>query len=123
MACRTVFSAKIKLLMMWRRHVAEAQAWLDRFGSHLEEAGLGQISEIFDADEPHDPRGCIAQAWSVSELLRLAKLVHNDRRTRPQPARKSLSSQAQWLKCWVSDFATCQDSGFINSFQIGKVFP
>jgi predicted glycogen debranching enzyme len=37
---------------------------------HLSEAGLGQISEIFDADPPHAPRGCIAQAWSVAELLR-----------------------------------------------------
>jgi len=37
--------------------------------------GWGQISEIFDADEPHNPRGCIAQAWSLAELLRLAKLV------------------------------------------------
>ena len=34
------------------------------------EAGLGHISEIFDGDEPHLPRGCIAQAWSVAEPLR-----------------------------------------------------
>jgi len=33
-------------------------------------AGLGNISEIFDGDPPHTPRGCIAQAWSVAELLR-----------------------------------------------------
>ena len=38
--------------------------------AHLIEAGLGQISEIFDADPPHLPRGCIAQAWSVAEVLR-----------------------------------------------------
>ncbi|HKD78547.1 MAG TPA: amylo-alpha-1,6-glucosidase [Candidatus Angelobacter sp.] len=37
---------------------------------HLSEAGLGQISEIFDADEPHLPQGCFAQAWSVAEILR-----------------------------------------------------
>ena len=37
---------------------------------HLTEAGLGQISEIFDADPPHHPRGCFAQAWSVAEILR-----------------------------------------------------
>jgi predicted glycogen debranching enzyme len=55
--------------------LGEAQSWLDRFSGHLQEACLGQISEIFDADEPHNPRGCIAQAWSVGELLRLAKLV------------------------------------------------
>jgi predicted glycogen debranching enzyme len=38
--------------------------------AHLSEAGLGQISEIFDADAPHASRGCFAQAWSVAELLR-----------------------------------------------------
>jgi glycogen debranching enzyme len=38
--------------------------------SHLTEAGLGQISEIFDGDAPHHPRGCFAQAWSVAEVLR-----------------------------------------------------
>jgi len=37
---------------------------------HLTEAGLGQISEIFDAAPPHHPRGCFAQAWSVAEILR-----------------------------------------------------
>ncbi|MEM2875029.1 MAG: amylo-alpha-1,6-glucosidase [Candidatus Hadarchaeales archaeon] len=39
-------------------------------GPHLREAGLGTISEIFDGDEPHHPRGCISQAWSVAEVLR-----------------------------------------------------
>lgn len=42
----------------------------DPFRRHLREAGLGQISEIFDADAPYTPRGCIAQAWSVGEVLR-----------------------------------------------------
>jgi predicted glycogen debranching enzyme len=37
---------------------------------HLEEAGIGTVSEIFDAEPPHSPRGCIAQAWSVAEILR-----------------------------------------------------
>ncbi len=40
---------------------------------HLEEAGVGQISEIFDADPPHTPRGCFAQAWSVAEVLRVVR--------------------------------------------------
>jgi glycogen debranching enzyme len=39
---------------------------------HLGEAGMGSISEIFDGEPPHAPRGCIAQAWSVSEVLRAA---------------------------------------------------
>jgi predicted glycogen debranching enzyme len=37
---------------------------------HLEEAGLGTVSEVFDGDPPHRPAGCFAQAWSVAELLR-----------------------------------------------------
>jgi predicted glycogen debranching enzyme len=47
-------------------------AWLRGFENHLHEACLGQVSEIFDADSPHLPRGCVAQAWSVGELLRAA---------------------------------------------------
>jgi len=39
--------------------------------AHLADAGLGSISEVFDGDPPHTPRGCIAQAWSVAELLRV----------------------------------------------------
>lgn len=38
---------------------------------HLSEAGLNSVSEIFDGDAPHKPCGCIAQAWSVAELLRI----------------------------------------------------
>ena len=40
------------------------------FEIHLDEAGLNSISEVFDATEPFEARGCIAQAWSVSELRR-----------------------------------------------------
>ncbi len=40
------------------------------FYTHIFEAGLGTISEIFDGDHPHTPRGCISQAWSVAEILR-----------------------------------------------------
>ncbi|HUM41229.1 MAG TPA: amylo-alpha-1,6-glucosidase, partial [Nitrospira sp.] len=38
--------------------------------THLDDACLGQVSEIFDGERPHRPRGCVAQAWSVGELLR-----------------------------------------------------
>jgi glycogen debranching enzyme len=47
-----------------------AATWLENFTPHLREACLGQVSEIFDGDAPHAPRGCVAQAWSVAELLR-----------------------------------------------------
>jgi glycogen debranching enzyme len=38
---------------------------------HLEDAGLGHVSEIADGDPPHTPRGCPFQAWSLGELLRV----------------------------------------------------
>ncbi len=38
--------------------------------AHLGEACIGSISEIFDAEAPYVPRGCVAQAWSVAEVLR-----------------------------------------------------
>jgi predicted glycogen debranching enzyme len=47
-----------------------ARELLSGIEQHLTEAGLGQISEIFDGDAPHHPRGCFAQAWSVGEILR-----------------------------------------------------
>ena len=37
---------------------------------HLDEGCVGSISEVFDADPPFHERGCIAQAWSVAEVLR-----------------------------------------------------
>jgi predicted glycogen debranching enzyme len=45
--------------------------FLEPFVGHLSEAGLGQVSEIFEGDAPHAARGCPAQAWSVAELLRV----------------------------------------------------
>jgi predicted glycogen debranching enzyme len=54
---------------------ATAREFLAGFQPHLKEAGIGSISEIFDAEPPYHPRGCIAQAWSVAEVLRcLARL-------------------------------------------------
>jgi predicted glycogen debranching enzyme len=43
--------------------------------SHLTTWGMGTIAEIFDAEKPFRPRGCIAQAWSVAELLRVTALL------------------------------------------------
>jgi predicted glycogen debranching enzyme len=58
---------------------AGARTLLEGFQAHIMEAGIGSISEIFDATAPFTPRGCIAQAWSVAEVLRC--LV----KTSPQP--------------------------------------
>jgi glycogen debranching enzyme len=51
---------------------ASAAQWLAGFEDHLQTAGLGQVSEVADAETPHRPGGCVAQAWSVAELLRAA---------------------------------------------------
>lgn len=47
-----------------------AMKFIEPFKDHLKDACVGSISEIFDGDEPHTPRGCFAQAWSVGEVLR-----------------------------------------------------
>ncbi|RKI69170.1 glycogen debranching protein [Corallococcus sp. AB049A] len=51
--------------------IKAARALLSGMEDHLSHAGIGQISEIFDATEPYRPRGCFAQAWSVAEALRV----------------------------------------------------
>jgi predicted glycogen debranching enzyme len=60
--------------------LAKVTAWLEPLQQHLSEAGLGSISEIFCANEPYSPCGCIAQAWSVAEILRvLVEEVHDEK--------------------------------------------
>ena len=57
----------------YRTHGAEGEvrAWItEALAMHLAEACLGQMSEIFDAEAPYNPRGCVAQAWSVAEIIR-----------------------------------------------------
>ena len=56
-----------------RYRETEVRALLDPFREHLFQAGIGQISEIFEGDPPHAPRGCIAQAWSVAQLFDIAQ--------------------------------------------------
>ena len=56
--------------------------------THLWEAGLGTVSEIFDADMPHEPRGCIAQAWSVGEILRVLREELGTAPSHPPVSRK-----------------------------------
>ena len=49
---------------------AEARQFLAGLVAHLDDACIGSISEVFDAESPYTPRGCVAQAWSVAEVLR-----------------------------------------------------
>ncbi|AWM39445.1 Amylo-alpha-1,6-glucosidase [Gemmata obscuriglobus] len=54
---------------------AAPHEFLAGFRRHMVEACVASISEVFDAEPPHTPRGCVAQAWSVAEVLRcLAKI-------------------------------------------------
>jgi predicted glycogen debranching enzyme len=58
----------------WLRAYPEDRAGvrllLENFARHLDQACVGSISEIFDAESPFTPRGCISQGWSVAEILR-----------------------------------------------------
>src|SRR5229473_1177586 len=49
---------------------AQALGYVEPLGRHINAHGLGTLSEIFDGDAPFNPRGCIAQAWTVAEVLR-----------------------------------------------------
>jgi len=56
----------------------QASEFIQPLLRHLEEYGcLGSVSEIFDADPPHEPKGCFAQAWSVAELIRAYLLINS----------------------------------------------
>jgi predicted glycogen debranching enzyme len=57
-------------LKLYPDQLAQAHKFLDGFAPHLDEQSIGTISEVFDAEPPYTPRGCIAQAWSVAEVLR-----------------------------------------------------
>ncbi|XXU73628.1 amylo-alpha-1,6-glucosidase [Sorangium sp. So ce1151] len=57
-------------LKVYPADLAGARSLLAGFPPHLDEACAGSISEIFDAEPPFTPRGCVAQAWSVAEVLR-----------------------------------------------------
>jgi predicted glycogen debranching enzyme len=66
---------------------AGARGFLAAFIPHLSEACTGSISEIFDAERPFTPRGCVAQAWSVAEVLRAWVRTAPDFRCPDHPAR------------------------------------
>jgi predicted glycogen debranching enzyme len=65
-------SAYVKIHKRSKEARRQAGLLLRPFEEHLRVAALGQISEIADADSPYEPRGCVAQAWSIGELLRAA---------------------------------------------------
>jgi len=54
---------------------AAALNFLKPLAQSIDRYGLGTLAEIYDGDAPHQPRGCIAQAWTVAELLRSASFL------------------------------------------------
>jgi glycogen debranching enzyme len=79
-------SAYLKVYGRNTKTLSKVNEWLQPLRQHLSDAGLGSISEIFSGDAPHTACGCIAQAWSVAEVLRV--LVENFREQRPKPQKR-----------------------------------
>lgn len=67
-------------------------AALRPFLEHLKDAGLGSISEVVDGDAPHEPGGCIAQAWSVASTLDLWTRIHAANGGRPAARARAAAS-------------------------------
>ena len=67
-----------------------ARHLLEGFAKHLSEGCVGSISEIFDAEAPYTPRGCVAQAWSVAEVLRCLEKTGALNKRRSSPAGAAL---------------------------------
>ena len=70
------------------RDAEAARAWLSAMPSHLTDACVGSVSEIFDGAAPHKPRGCFAQAWGVAETLRAWTEI--DRHASHQPTNRQV---------------------------------
>ncbi|HJZ93602.1 MAG TPA: amylo-alpha-1,6-glucosidase [Gemmataceae bacterium] len=87
-----------------RGNTAEARReargrFLEPLFRHLDEAGLGHISEIADGDPPHTPRGCPFQAWSLGEALRLMHgVLREDENGRPVTRPACLASTGPGIR-------------------------
>ncbi|KPJ58360.1 MAG: hypothetical protein AMJ46_14290, partial [Latescibacteria bacterium DG_63] len=70
--------AYLKVNEFSRNSKKQAAEFIEPLLRHVtHQACLGSVSEIFDGDSPHTPRGCIAQAWSVAELIRAYQLIND----------------------------------------------
>ncbi len=72
----------------------QARSFLEPMGDHLSAHGLGSLAEIFDGDPPFRPDGCIAQAWTVAEVLRAWMATRAARSTGTAP-RRGRASRSQ----------------------------
>ena len=73
-----------------KREFAFMNLILPVFSRQIDQSGLGTVNEIFDGDSPHEPRGCISQAWSVAEPLRA--YVEDVMQVRPKYEREIVQS-------------------------------
>ncbi|HSV72464.1 MAG TPA: amylo-alpha-1,6-glucosidase [Chthonomonadales bacterium] len=64
----------------WRAYgdAGAARSLFAGLDAHMREAGVGSVSEVFDAEPPHTPGGCLAQAWSVAEPLRVLRMLRKE---------------------------------------------
>src|SRR5205085_3321367 len=93
---------------------AGARRSLEAMMPQLDHACVGSISEIFDAEEPYTPRGCIAQAWSVAEALRCWVKTAEDVPPTPSSARTEADSIPDKTALSV-DASTSSQSAIANS--------
>jgi glycogen debranching enzyme len=64
------------MVQAWGTSARDAAAAILASGvTELERGCLGHLAEIYDGDSPHLPKGCGAQAWGVSEMLRVKKIL------------------------------------------------
>jgi len=77
--------------------IAKAKMMIEPLFEHIKDSGLGFISEYFDGNEPYAPRGCIAQAWSVAEVLRIKKKIEKlEERQEKRDADLRIPVQEMW---------------------------
>jgi predicted glycogen debranching enzyme len=66
-----------KLKLHGKSFVPKAKWIIEQFEEDISDHGIGSISEVYDGDPPHNPHGCISQAWSVGEVLRAIRLIED----------------------------------------------
>lgn len=69
----------VDALLKVKKDKNAAKKVMDEFMQHLEPSCIGSVPEIFNGDAPHLPKGCVAQAWGVGEVLRIARELADDR--------------------------------------------
>jgi predicted glycogen debranching enzyme len=74
---------------------AQARSFLEPMANHLTIHGVGSLSEIFDGDAPMTPRGCVAQAWTVAEVLRAWLAIEQSTEKKTSPKRDHDTRRSQ----------------------------